>query len=190
LPFPATGLIGCGHPTFCLLEIAMALLSDLEQLQARHERGELSAEQLDASLTDLVVAPVPDGQTQLAAEVRRLKLEAALVSLDAEFEAIRQQCMVRRKRSISEPTEVGLVLTALVGGLFSLALGASTCSCWSKGDDFWKFNGALTLFLVVMTVASVIQHQRKLTRLTAARESWQRATKVIEAALAADRQDS
>jgi hypothetical protein len=45
-------------------------------------------------------------------------------------------------------------------------------------------------FLVVMTVASVTQHQRKLTRLTAARESWQRATKVLEDALAAGRKDS
>lgn len=167
----------------------MALISDLEQLQVRHERGELSAEQLETSLTDLVVAPVPDGQTQLAAEVRRLKLEATLVSLDAEFEAIRQQCMVRRKRHIIEPTAAGLVLTVVVGGLAILAFGASTLSCWSKGDDFWKFNGALTLFLVVMMVTSVIQHQRKLTRLTAARESWQRATKVIETALTAARKD-
>jgi hypothetical protein len=167
----------------------MALLSDLEQLQVRHERGELSAEQLAAALTDLVVAQVPDGQTQLAAEVRRLKLEAALVSLDAEFEAIRQQCMVRRKRSISEPSDIGIFLTIVVGGLFSLAFAATTLSGWRKGDDIWGFNGALTLFLVVMTITSVIQHQRKLTRLTAARESWQRATKVIEAALAAARQD-
>ena len=168
----------------------MALLSDLEQLQVRHERGELSAEQLAASLTDLVVAPIPDGQTQLAAEVRRLKLEAALVSLDAEFEAIRQQCMVRRKRRIIEPTEAGLFLTVVVGGVAILAFGATTLSCWRKGDDFGNFTGALTLFLVVMTVTSLAQHYRKLTRLTAARESWQRATKIIEAALAASRKDS
>ena len=44
-------------------------------------------------------------------------------------------------------------------------------------------------FLVVMTVTSLVQEQRKLTRLTAARESWQSATKVIEAALAACRND-
>lgn len=167
----------------------MSLLSDLEQLQVRHERGELSAEQLAADLTALVVAPVPDGQTQLAAEVRRLKLEAALVSLDAEFEAIRQQCMVRRKRRIIEPTEGGLVLTVVIGGLAVLAFGAGTLSCWRNGDDFWKFNGALTLFLVVMMVLSLTQHYRKLTRLTAARGSWQHATKVIEAALAAARKD-
>jgi hypothetical protein len=45
-------------------------------------------------------------------------------------------------------------------------------------------------FLVFMTVTSLVQHQRKLTRLTAARESWQRATKVLEDALAAGRKDS
>jgi hypothetical protein len=142
----------------------MALLSDLEQLQIRHERGELSAAQLEASLTDLVVAPVPDGQTQLAAEVRRLKLQAALVSLDAEFEAIRQQCMVRRKRRIIEPTGAGLFLTVVVGGLGILAFGGTTLSCWRKGDDFGRFTGALTLVLVVMTDSTLVSSRKAITR--------------------------
>ena len=161
----------------------MELSKALEQLHDLDAGDHTTPPELRRALRKLVYGVLPSEPAALGVEIFKLRREVALLTLDKEFAAEREQCLMRHHGSSWEPTYRQL-LTAIL--LYSGSIFYISKKAWSVRIDgdlrwpLWYVFAFLGLFLLVSFCQSVRDLYRRLNRLKRAKAAWARNRRLLE----------
>lgn len=162
---------------------AMELSKALEQLHALDTGDQTAPSELRRALRQLVYGDLPSDPAALGGEIFKLRREVALLTLDKEFAAEREQCLMRHHGSSWEPTTRQLLTAILLYSGIIFFIGKKAWSVRTNGDlrwPLWYVFAFLGLFLLLSFCRSVSDLYRRMNRLKRAKAAWERNRRLLE----------
>jgi hypothetical protein len=133
---------------------------ELKKLEALRWNGTLTDAEFERAKAALFAQLPTDDVSKLEAELAELRAENELARIDREWDAEREQYLLRDKCGNKQvPTVNGSIVLSAVAAVFGVFWTVFTVSITNRGPDFGAFSVAKVLFPLVgitITIVAVV----------------------------------